>query len=68
MAYDTIDGATFDTTIPDNGLTPLSLSVEGLEGTGKTFFTLMTMPLPLVHVNFSDRDATGFLYEMSPER
>lgn len=68
MSYETIDGATFDTTIPGNGLTPLSLSVEGLDSAGKTYLTLMTMPLPVVHVNFSDRDATGFLYEMAPER
>ena len=68
MSYEVIDGATFDTTIPGNGLTPLSVSVEGLDSAGKTYFTLMTMPLPIVHVNYSDRDATGFLYEMSPER
>jgi hypothetical protein len=44
------------------------MSVEGLEGTGKTHFALMTAPLPLVHVNFGDRDATWFLYQMDEER
>lgn len=65
MNYDTIHGNDFDVT---NSATTLSISVEGLEGTGKTYFGLMTGPLPIVHVNFSDRDATPFLYEMSEER
>ena len=67
MAFDTIDGAAFDVGNGDR-VTPLSVSVEGLESAGKTYFTLMTMPLPVVHVNFSDREATPFLYEMSAER
>ncbi|KKN55482.1 hypothetical protein LCGC14_0581570 [marine sediment metagenome] len=43
-------------------------SVEGLEGTGKTYFGLLTCPTPIVHVNFGDRDATPLLYDMSAER
>ena len=68
MAYDVIRGATFDPVAAANSVTPMSVSVEGLDSAGKTYLTLMTMPLPVVHVNFSDRDATGFLYEMSPDR
>lgn len=45
-----------------------SMSLEGLEGTGKTHFAVMTMPLPLVFVNFGDRPVTPFLYMLSPER
>ena len=66
--YSVIDGSRFDVADPTNGVVPLSMSVEGLEGTGKTYFGLMTGPLPVVHVNFSDRDATPFLYDMMPER
>ena len=47
---------------------PFSISVEGLEGTGKSRFGLLTCPTPVVHINFSDRDATAFLYDMSEER
>ena len=51
-----IHGADFD---PNNGgHIPFSLSIEGLESTGKTHFALMTCPLPIVHINFGDRDAT----------
>lgn len=67
-SYERIDGATFDVADPTNGVVPLSLSVEGLEGTGKTYIGLITGSLPVVHVNFSDRDASGFLYDMVPER
>lgn len=50
------------------GLLTFSISLEGLEGTGKTRFGLLTCPTPIVHINFGDREATIFLYEMSPER
>ncbi len=46
----------------------LSISVEAQEGAGKTQFGLLTCPTPIVHVNFGDRDATAFLYDMSPDR
>lgn len=45
-----------------------SISLEGLEGTGKTHFIMMTCPLPLVLVNFGDRSAIPFLYQMPEER
>ena len=56
--------------IVTNGPAPVAftMSVEGLEGTGKTYFGLMTAPTPIVYVNFGDRDATLFLYDMPPER
>lgn len=49
---------------------PLSMSVEALEGGGKTSFILKTCPLPIVHINFGDRDATPLLMdkEMSDAR
>lgn len=47
---------------------PLSISVEGLEGTGKSQFPLLTCPTPLVHINFGDRSAKNFLYKMGPRR
>ena len=65
MSYKKIVGKDFDTS---NGRPTFSLSVEGLEGTGKTHFSLLTTPLPVVHVNFSDRDATWFLYNMDEKR
>lgn len=64
--YSVIRGAEFDPNLAS--ITPFSMSVEGLEGTGKTHFGLMTCPTPVVHVNFGDRDATNFLYSMSEER
>ena len=66
--YTKIDGSTFDTKDPSNGIIPFSMSVEGTEGSGKTWLSLMTTPLPVVHVNFSDREATHFLYDMCEER
>lgn len=62
--YNVTRGGTFDHSTP---LT-FSLSLEGLEGTGKTHFAINTMPLPLVLVNFGDRSAVPFLYKMAPER
>lgn len=47
---------------------PFSMSIEGLEGTGKTHFSLLTCPTPIVHINCGDRDAGMFLYDMSDER
>mgnify|MGYP001569179927 FL=1 len=64
--YGAIDGATF---VPDpTKPTIFSMSVEGLEGSGKTHFALLTAPLPIVHVNFGDRSAEWFLYQMDEER
>jgi len=45
-----------------------AMSVEGLEGTGKTRFGLLTCPTPIVHLNFGDRDPTPLLYDIPPER
>ncbi len=47
---------------------PLSMSVEGLEGTGKSSFVLNTCPLPIVHINYGDRSAAPLLMDMSEER
>ncbi len=49
--------------------TPISFSIslDGLEGTGKTHFIVNTMPRPLVIVNFGDRSALQFLYRMTEE-
>lgn len=65
MSYEKIIGAEFDisTTPP-----AFSTSIEGLEGTGKTHLSLLTTPPPVVHINFGDRDATWFLYNMDEER
>src|SRR3990167_424879 len=65
MSFEKIIGADYDIT---NGRPAFSMSVEGLEGTGKTHFSLMGTPMPVVHVNFGDRDATLFLYNMDEER
>ena len=65
MTYKTIKGSEFDITSEP---APFSMSVEALEGAGKTHFSLMDTPGPVVHVNFGDRDATWFLYQMSEER
>ena len=48
--------------------TPFSISVEGLEGTGKSFFGLTSCPLPIVHVNFGDRDATPIIDQLDDDR
>lgn len=50
------------------GIIPFSTSVEGLESSGKTYYSLMTMPTPIVHVAFGDRDADLFLEKMDEER
>ena len=63
--YGAINGATVGNAPP---IIPFSMSVEGLEGTGKTQFGICTGPLPVVHVNFADREATRFLYEVSDTR
>lgn len=60
-----IDGATFK---QEEHPVTFSLSLEGLEGTGKTDFIINTMPLPIVLVNFGDRSAIPFLYTMDEER
>ena len=54
--------------VTNGGPLTFSMSVEGLEGTGKTRFGLLTCPTPLVHLNFGDRDATPLLYDASEER
>jgi hypothetical protein len=43
-------------------------SLEGLEGSGKTYYILNTAPLPIVYINIGDRDAKPFLYELPEER
>ncbi len=60
-----IDGASFKH--EDHPIT-FSISLEGLEGTGKTDFIVNTMPLPIVLVNFGDRSAIPFLYNMDEAR
>lgn len=47
-------------------LLPFSVSLDGLEGTGKTYFALR-MPKPIVIVNFGDRNPEILLYDMTPE-
>lgn len=56
------DAATLD----PNALLPFSVSLDGLEGSGKTYFALR-MPRPTVLVNFGDRSASILLYDMTPE-
>ena len=65
LPYTKLDGADF---VASDTIQPFSLSVEGLECTGKTRLSLMTTPTPVVHVNFSDRSAAGWLYSMDAER
>lgn len=65
MSFEKIVGAEFDTNTPPPAF---STSIEGLEGTGKTHISLLTTPPPIVHVNFSDRDAKWFLYQMDEKR
>lgn len=63
--YNAVSGADL------NGPPPImtfSMSVEAQEGAGKTQFGLLTCPTPIVHVNYGDRDATCFLYDMSETR
>lgn len=45
-----------------------SVSLQGLEGTGKTYFILATMPLPVVMVNFGDRSPAALLEKLPEER
>ena len=47
---------------------PWSISLQGLEGTGKTTFILATMPLPIVLVNLGDRDPRIVLYNVDKSR
>jgi|FLYL01.1.fsa_nt_gi hypothetical protein len=51
---------------PDE-ITPFSVSVDGLEGTGKTTFAL-GFPRPLILVNFGDRSANLLLYDLPEEK
>jgi len=44
-------------------LLPFSVSLDGLEGAGKTYFALR-MPKPIVLVNFGDRNPDILLYDM----
>jgi hypothetical protein len=55
------------TDFDDSQLLPFSVSLDGLEGVGKTHFIIKTMPRPLVIVNFGDRSPHQFLYRMTPE-
>lgn len=57
------NAAEFDLNTPIS----FSISLDGLEGTGKTHFIMFTMPRPLVVVNFGDRSANQFLYRMTDE-
>jgi len=50
---------------PD-ALLPFSVSLDGLEGVGKTYFALR-MPKPIVVVNFGDRAPEILLYDMTTE-
>ncbi|KKN82275.1 hypothetical protein LCGC14_0310880 [marine sediment metagenome] len=63
--YGAVDGSKLNGAPP---ILPFSISVEGQEGTGKSQFGLLTCPTPIVHINFGDRDATAFLYDMSEDR
>jgi len=47
-------------------LLPFSVSLDGLEGSGKTYFSLR-MPKPIVLVNFGDRSPEILLYDMTDE-
>lgn len=53
----------FDQNVP----VAFSVTLDGLEGTGKTHFIIKTMPRPLVIVNFGDRSPNQFLYRMTEE-
>lgn len=57
-----------DTLNGEPSILPFSISIDGQESTGKTRFPLLTCPTPIVHVNYGDRDATAFLYDMPEER
>lgn len=57
------DGREFDINIPPS----FAVSYDGLEGSGKTYIIINTMPRPLVIVNFGDRSALQFLYKMTEE-
>ncbi len=57
------DGAEVDLALPPS----FSTSFDGLEGAGKTYVIVNTMPRPLCIVNFGDRSALQFLYRMTPE-
>jgi len=54
--------------LPEQTILPFSSSFEGLEGAGKTHIIIKTYPLPLVIVNFGDRSAVPFLYEIPEGR
>ena len=57
------DGREFDAKTPPS----FAISYDGLEGAGKTYIIINTMPRPLVIVNFGDRSAIQFLYKMTEE-
>lgn len=50
---------------PD-ALLPFGVSLDGLEGAGKTYFALR-MPKPIVLVNFGDRNPEILLYDMTED-
>ncbi len=56
-------GDEFDVNAPVS----FSVSYDGLEGAGKTYIIINTMPRPLAIINFGDRSALQFLYKMTPE-
>lgn len=53
-------------TLDPEAILPFSVSLDGLEGTGKTYFALR-MPKPIIVVNFGDRNPEILLYDMKPE-
>src|SRR3990167_10215958 len=61
-------GAVEGTTYKSSSIKVFSMSIDGIEGVGKSHFPLMTMPTPIVHVNLGDRKADLFLDRMTKER
>lgn len=45
-----------------------SLSINGMEGTGKTTFILKTMPTPIVYVCLGERSPNRILYDLDEKR
>ena len=59
--------------LEESPVLPFSISIEGLDGTGKTTFIIgsekiVGMPTPIVHVNFSDRSCIPMLYALPKAR
>lgn len=62
-ALEKYGGRTAEAIIADKRPVTFATSLEGLEGTGKTWLPLMTWPLPMVYINFGDRDPSVLLYD-----